>query len=860
MIDIYRTGLWLNCFDEKKYERNSLEVRLLADEFKRIRSRVIPLLSEIGSSLPEFTVHDIDHVDALWESASDLIGDNITLNPLECFILGCSFLFHDAGMSLAAYPGGLSDIKRTLEWKKLSARFGLDVDENHPSFSAVLEIFIREQHAKRAEELPQVFWNSETGHQYIIENSEIRQKFSSIIGAISASHWWDHEKIEAEFQYKILPPPPPFPSDWSIDCLKIACLLRISDAIQIDERRAPGLLFALRQSKISDYSKMHWIFQNKLTKPHIRFDSLFFASTSSFDVSQAKSWWLLYDTLKYVDRELRSTDDTMLRCRPNIGRFAARRISNVEYPSLLANFITVKGWMPVDTEFSISDIPRLISNLGGNQLYGNNKFAPLRELIQNAMDATRLRAIVDPAFKFGKIVIDLQKTLDGFSIKIKDSGVGMTSADIVSKLLSFGNSSWLNDDSIGEYSFIFPHKGDFSGRFGIGFFSIFMLSRSIKIITRRFDKSPKDTIVLHFDDGLNSRPIISSASWEDLMTEGGTSVEAFIMEQDFYSMTERFPDFFKLISSNFPTCDVKIDVKVDSVVKTIDGTRWREEPFRELASRLVVEKDLYDFLEPYFECAEELIDSNGNIVGRACLYPSDIRHHGGFASDPGAIVSNGSVISRGRFIGVLLGRPARASRDDAIIGVEDGEFKRWLSSQAKILSNRPDAAKGELAIAEIVVSLGGDPADLKVCEIGGSYLSGPELQKMLSDIDEIDVVHDSSVYLSKPEGGERTRSAVSVSMGVSYFLQTQNWEESIPTFAGISLEKHVIKIIQREFEIDESVIELTKKIENGRYLHQCYVPVWVSKSGDKINISGKKYKRKMKITEVKDINPISELD
>lgn len=75
---------------------------------------------------------------------------------------------------------------------------------------------------------------------------------------------------------------------------------------------------------------------------------------------------------------------------------------------------------------------------------------------------------------------DLRQRAADRLLKVRDNGVGMSEFSIVENLLSFGKSGWLNDTAIGEYNDNFPHKNNVSGRYGIGFFSIFMLGNKIE--------------------------------------------------------------------------------------------------------------------------------------------------------------------------------------------------------------------------------------------------------------------------------------------------------------------------------------------------------------------------------------------
>ncbi|WP_443592670.1 HD domain-containing protein [Aliihoeflea aestuarii] len=76
------------------------------------------------------TVHDISHLDALWDTASSVSEGAVNVNPAEAFVLGASILLHDAAMSLAAYSGGLAEVRTTIAWKDAIARLALGrVDE-----------------------------------------------------------------------------------------------------------------------------------------------------------------------------------------------------------------------------------------------------------------------------------------------------------------------------------------------------------------------------------------------------------------------------------------------------------------------------------------------------------------------------------------------------------------------------------------------------------------------------------------------------------------------------------------------------------------------------------------------------------
>jgi hypothetical protein len=88
---------------------------MLRQAFLSFRDRIAQLVGEIGGLLPELTVHDITHLDALWRVANEIAGPDYPLNPAEAFVLGGTFLLHDAAHVLAAYEDGLAGIKRSIE-------------------------------------------------------------------------------------------------------------------------------------------------------------------------------------------------------------------------------------------------------------------------------------------------------------------------------------------------------------------------------------------------------------------------------------------------------------------------------------------------------------------------------------------------------------------------------------------------------------------------------------------------------------------------------------------------------------------------------------------------------------------------
>ena len=67
------TGIWQNSFGVRT-EASPNVIRLTAS-LMSLRDKVEKLTSKIAESLPNLTVHDITHLDALWEVACDILSE-----------------------------------------------------------------------------------------------------------------------------------------------------------------------------------------------------------------------------------------------------------------------------------------------------------------------------------------------------------------------------------------------------------------------------------------------------------------------------------------------------------------------------------------------------------------------------------------------------------------------------------------------------------------------------------------------------------------------------------------------------------------------------------------------------------------
>jgi len=580
MHSFEKTSLWRNSLGLSSNDDEADARQMLREQLLRIRTLVEQLVTTVIRDLPGMTVHDISHLDALWETASLIAGDDYPLNPAEAFVFGAAVLLHDAGMSLAAYPEGLSALQRTPQWQDaisslLQASAGkpataeeLSNPPDHIIRSAVPDV-LRELHASAAEKLPFVEWSiGKEPAQHLIQDVNFRNAYGSIIGKIAASHWWHPNELSR------LPPRvnagPGVPAQWFVHPIKLACLLRVADAAHIDHRRAPHFLRAILQPKgIADN---HWNFQSKLGKPSK--DKHFIVYTGGpFRVEDVEGWWLCYDLLSGVDDELRAAQSVL--DAGGLQPFALSAVKGAKSPQATAELVRSEGWRPVNTELHVSDVPALIALLGGDRLYGSNVAVVVRELIQNAADAVRAKQVAQGSnARLGNIHVRIRLDQDKkWGLEVEDEGIGMSPTVLTGALLDFGKSFWRSPSVRREFPGLVAKGLQSTGRYGIGFFSVFMLGDRVTVTSRRYDAGASETHTLDFLNGLKVRPVLRDADSSETVVQSGTCVRVQLKtppdEKDglLYRAHNNSDPLIKrlkdLVARQCPGIDVTVEVEED---------------------------------------------------------------------------------------------------------------------------------------------------------------------------------------------------------------------------------------------------------------------------------------------------------
>jgi hypothetical protein len=210
----------VNQTDNNDQHRNRLRVC-----FEAFRGKIEQFIQVIPAEIPGLTVHDITHLDAMWEMADILLGEDYELNPAEAFVLGGAILLHDSAMTICAYDGGVEEIKNMVEYSDAIAQLkAANNSSDSPPLGmgdiekiAISEV-LRIKHASKAEELASQAWVSplDNSKVMLIEDPELRDHFSNCIGRIANSHHWNIEEVSKKLSNS-LGSFSGFPSDWTVD-------------------------------------------------------------------------------------------------------------------------------------------------------------------------------------------------------------------------------------------------------------------------------------------------------------------------------------------------------------------------------------------------------------------------------------------------------------------------------------------------------------------------------------------------------------------------------------------------------------------------------------------------------------------
>jgi len=424
----------------------------------------------------------------------------------------------------------------------------------------------------------------------------------------------------------------------------------------------------------------------------------------------------------------------------------SRRVKGAGSPESLAKLIQTRGWRPVDTRLQVSDVPRIVESLGGSKLYGNDPTVALRELIQNAADAVRARRKYQRRLTaWGLIKVSLLREKEEVWLSVEDNGIGMSEQVLTGPLLDFGTSFWRSPLATDEFPGLMAAGMHAIGRFGIGFFSVFMLGSVVRVYSRRCDKGQDAGRLLEFRGGTSARPTLSPAPGEPVPIDGGTRVEVLLKDDPVglrgllhvSSYSKKAMSLSELVGAVAPNLDVEIETTERDVSKPVTRPGdWLKISDLALLHRLNPTRDRSDTSASKADrvLMQPIGDPDSQVFGRAFIAPSQFS----FAPDGGWVTVSGLRAARVFNVeGVLLGEAVTAARDSALPLATKEALARWASKQAEMIAGSIKDEERQARSAEVVLECGGDIGKLKFVKWGSDWLTTSEFEKRLRSSEQI---------------------------------------------------------------------------------------------------------------------------
>ncbi len=303
----------------------------------------------------------------------------------------------------------------------------------------------------------------------------------------------------------------------------VAMLLRLGDIIHFSFDRAP---LELRTSRLfkSEFSFLQWALKNNGANYSIENGKISFRAYCE----TPEIYFKLHDYIDWIEIEIQNY-------------FKLDRLWNESFKSFIPNLqdkverINItndeKVFLPKrGLSFSLNQ-KRIIELLMGVGLY-KDKFASLRELYQNALDACR--CMISEANTIhhkakGLIQFSIEHVDDKVYLCCKDNGIGMTKEIIENHLLKIGNSYYKSSNFYKKQA---QWSGSFTptSQFGIGILSCFMLGIKIEIIT----KTKEGNFISCAIDGPHENFYYKTTTdtEKELILESGTVVKVLLSDDN----------------------------------------------------------------------------------------------------------------------------------------------------------------------------------------------------------------------------------------------------------------------------------------------------------------------------------------
>ena len=500
-------------------------------------SSVIRELCETASAImarqpvffPDYAFHGISHINEVLDNADHLIPDDTIkiLTPRDMTFLVAAVIIHDIGLFLG--PDGAK--------KLVSDDSPVDIYYDGESWRIIWSKYIDEINRYSWEEMYTYFGEPISVREDCIEGKTLPDATRRIIGEFLRRY---HHRIAVEAALSTLP------GSEDVDLfrntglsVKDRCLIgllawshgvAIRDTVDHVERRFGSggkpyntplyyLKSVLRMAEYLDVSgQQNPVWELSIIQPgrldEQRWRSHIDSSMQAWELDKRSlyidAWPESSTEYMHVDQWLKDVQSELDQCWLFLSELyvldkyelSIRHIrSNIQdesvQKSMSEHFYFAK-------EVRLAVAPSFLSMVLP-ELYENNPSYAVRELVQNAVDACIEREYAEKMYHHpdyrGYIWVRLNS--EERTLTITDNGIGMNEDVLTNYLLTAGASyrtsdRWKRDNIVDQRTQLLR-----SGRFGIGFMSVFLLGGIVSVVTRNmYDKKG-----FSFEFSNTSRPL-----------------------------------------------------------------------------------------------------------------------------------------------------------------------------------------------------------------------------------------------------------------------------------------------------------------------------------------------------------------
>ncbi len=460
-----------------------------------IRTTVGEILSQLGRNgfFAEYTLHDISHIDALLALQSWLVPEDVwqRLSPADALLQVLAIYFHDLGLlvtedefrrreasSFPAFKAERLENNAGTDYREKVLALGPETAERF-----LYQEYVRTHHGERIRAWVNGTVPADLGASDAVVAevaallNGLPAPFRADLGMVCESHHRDD--LGQTDKYHVSKPYGRSEAE-TANVQYAAIILRTADLLHITSDRTPSVAFNLI-SPADPVSQQEWAKQRAVANVRSKVpvnregDADPTAPRNTIEVfaefTDESGFFGLSAYLTYAQRQLEQSykwAKDSVRHQGSAHTFPWRFIDESQ--------IQTKGFLRQSFEFEL-DQGRVLDLLTGHTLY-NNTNVVVRELVQNSLDAIRLKEAQSEAASCYKGHVNVHWDSHKRRLTVADNGTGMTQDVIEKHLLTVGASRYQDPEFCRE-------NPDFSpiSRFGIGILSAFMIADAVTIIT-----------------------------------------------------------------------------------------------------------------------------------------------------------------------------------------------------------------------------------------------------------------------------------------------------------------------------------------------------------------------------------------